>query len=709
VLARAVPALIKIGFLAAAVAVVAAVIHVRSRPSEELTAARELVDKAKDLEKEARTEEALAVVRELASMQAEEEELLPLTQWGRERVEELEGKISLTELGELSRAFSDTEETETDGLSDLRAKTVDLADRFPKVRKLQRGTKGLISKIDARVAAVRHARKEAMRKAHLDAARSALAEAGDAVQGFLDHGRFADARLAIKKARQKAGESPQAILTQGLSRLESKTLQIAIVAYAQEDRRARAFVARKQLTDARNIYQVVIETYGFEHMVRKARERLASIASAATAETTQAAGKKVSDVECIAEIAAAHGLVRTFDYDAALERLDRASDLVEGGAVQDGIELLREVIGRERATLGRISAVFRAEPVDLKFLGVESPSGRTQAFTEADDKTYTVTVTARRGGASSITRPWSKMPALHICKLAEFATKDMSYEAMIDLSIFCRGHGGIVQGAAAAVKARGIGGDAAKSILERLSAYPHKFTESGAREGRAHRTGTKGADPAGDDQREIPTTIDMECIVCSGSGVTRELGCAYCRATGYRGIVACRSCRGDGRSAHRCPPCGGRGTTIQNGKRTSCARCRGKGVPICYACAGSGETKKYNPMAAGYPTRTCPQCKGVGIDQSVAKCRYCMGIGKMEVRDTSRQTPTVRRVTCNFCDGRGRRTPFCTNCVGRGYVRPARTDKLSKARVTCRPCFGTGRMIRKCRGCIGRGYVKAEE
>ncbi|MHC4249932.1 MAG: B-box zinc finger protein [Planctomycetota bacterium] len=706
------PSLIKVGVLAAVIGIAAAVVAFLSRPSEELVEARELAARTRELEKQTKPEEALAVARELASMPTEDRKARALVKWGAQRAKAIETRLGQEELAELRRSVDAIAGTDTAALAKLRAEINGVASRFPDVQAVQGGARGLLSIIDERETGARRARDDADRVAVANAAQDAVAEVRAAVQPLLSSKRFAEARLAVEAAREEAGESAHKIFLGGLKKFDATVLLLAARSYAEEDRRAQTLVAKRQYAEARRVYQVVIDTYGFGNLVENARARLGTIAK--TEKVSQKTEEDENEEKGRAELTAARRLVGSLEYGAAVERLESASALLGPQAARSETGILHEVIRRERAVLGRIIAMFEAEPVDLKVVGVEPVGGRTQTFTSGDEKSYMVTVKARRGGTSEYSKPWARMPALHLCKLAGLATKDRTVEALIDLSVFCRGHGGIVQGAAAAAEARKAGGAEAKEVLERLSVYPYKPVGSGSRDDRAvvavakPAAAPKATPPAEEEVKEkIPKTIEEPCMICMGSGATKELGCAECKATGYKGVAVCGGCGGDGRSPYRCQSCRGAGSVVSDRKAATCGRCRGKGSPRCLACGGSGKTKKLNPAAAGRPTKTCPLCQGAGIDQGEARCGACAGGGKIELKDPMRTVVWVRLVNCNFCDGRGRRPPICRNCMGKGYVRPPGMHGSAKVRATCRPCFGTGQLVRKCRGCAGRGYVTA--
>ncbi len=135
-------------------------------------------------------------------------------------------------------------------------------------------------------------------------------------------------------------------------------------------------------------------------------------------------------------------------------------------------------------------------------------------------------------------------------------------------------------------------------------------------------------------------------------------------------ICACDEC--NGMRMVRCE-CGG--------KRTTCAKCNGRGQTVCNTCKGVGNYKCGYCRGKGYteeyssysgndyarPIRkTCIECNGAGT----LKCYSCY---------SNEEGISTGMVQCYSCYGRG--FSVCSKCVGRGLLECGHCDGKGKIRI----------------------------
>lgn len=212
------------------------------------------------------------------------------------------------------------------------------------------------------------------------------------------------------------------------------------------------------------------------------------------------------------------------------------------------------------------------------------------------------------------------------------------------------------------------------------------------------------ASGAGTDEPPEPDAkiIEVDCPICSGSGMIKEMGCTACKREGRVDDRlknwTCEVCKGTRVVEAKCSVCKGTGQLSRGSRRVACPRCRGKGYFPCGWCKGKGQIKVPNPNVARGEVIDCPTCGGDGFKKNVT-CRRCGGRKTLKYRDGRWILP----VDCPFCSGTGKTHPFCKVCKGMGTVGKA--PNL----FPCGTCFGTGNAHILCRTCKGKGWIAVKK
>ena len=80
---------------------------------------------------------------------------------------------------------------------------------------------------------------------------------------------------------------------------------------------------------------------------------------------------------------------------------------------------------------------------------------------------------------------------------------------------------------------------------------------------------------------------------------------------------SCSRCMGWGKV--KCPMCGGRGHSMQNGLVKQCVKCHGRGEVSCSECSGTGEYQTFKTLTLSDRTDTYSYCPVQALDVMIRK------------------------------------------------------------------------------------------